>query len=114
MNPSYRKARRLIAARREAAKNPHLHTMASHCRTAGLTPDDAAGIGNALRSKAKSLGINGRAGWTFTARHAPGRQVRVYRYTTAQFATVVNAYRPVAPKNKAAKQVLAHHVSLAA
>lgn len=71
MNASYRKARRIIAQRREAARNPHLHTMASHCRTAGLTPDDATGIGSALRSKAKSLGLNGKAGWTFTAPTPP-------------------------------------------
>lgn len=114
MNASYRKGRRIIAERREAAKNPHLHTMASHCRNTGLNPDEATGIGNALRSKAKSLGINGRPGWTYTARHAPGQQVRVYRYTADQFATAVSAYRPIAARNKTAKQALANRLGLAA
>ncbi|RPE34944.1 hypothetical protein [Kitasatospora cineracea] len=114
MNASYRKARRIIAERRAAAKNPNLHTMSSHCRTAGLDPVDAGGVGGALRSKAKSLGLNGRPGWTFTATHAPGLPVRVYRYTAAEFAAAVTAYRPVAPKNKAAKQALAARLGLAA
>lgn len=114
MNASYRKARRIIAQRRQAAKNPHLHTMASHCRTAGLNPDDATGIGSALRSKAKSLGLNGHAGWTFTAPHAPGKQTRVYRYTADEFAAAVTAYRPIAARTKTCKRTLTHRLRLAA
>lgn len=114
MNASYRKARRIIAERRAAAKNPNLHTMSSHCRTAGLDTADAGGVGGALRSKAKSLGLGGRPGWTFTAAHAPGQPVRVYRYTVAEFATAVAAYRPIAAKNKTAKQTIAARLGLAA
>lgn len=112
MNASARNARRIIKARCNAHRDAkRSHTLASHGRLAGLSEADSAGVGGALRSKAKTCGITGEAARLFRRDHQgrklwrePVRNAR--RYTLAEFAELAGAYNPRAPKYVAAKAVL--------
>ena len=117
MNASARTAARLIRDRRRAhraAKRPH--TLAGHGRLAGLDASAASSVGGALRSKAKTLGVEGTPARLFR-RDSLGRKVwkapvpGARRYTLAQFAQLVTAYRPRAPRLAEAKSVLAAYAS---
>lgn len=110
MNASSRNARRIIAARRDAAKAhaKGLHTLKSHCLAAGLTDDEAGSVAGALRGKAKATGVTGCA--AVMVRKAKDGQVRFVRnakrYDAMQFAALAVAYNPRAPKLVAARALL--------
>jgi hypothetical protein len=97
-----RRAAAILRQRRRDAKLPAgTHSMASHCAAAGLDPELAGGIGNALHSKAKALGLQPAVGRAFrsTTGRLPGvTGRRVCRYTEAQFLAAVTAYNPRAPR----------------
>lgn len=107
------RTRRANAILRERRRNNHLptgtHSMASHCTAAGLDPELASGIGNALHSKAKSLGIPARRGRAFRSVRGilPGvTGAPVHRYTRDQFITALTAYRPRVPRFIDARNLL--------
>jgi len=102
MNASTRRAAAILRQRRRDNKLPTgTRSMASHCAAAGLEPELAAGIGNALHSKAKQLHLTPNTGRAFrsTMGRLPGvTGRRVHRYTEAQFLQAVTAYNPRAAR----------------
>lgn len=99
------RTRRAAAILRQRRRDNSLPTgtrsMASHCIAAGLEPELAAGIGNALHSKAKQLRLTANTGRAFrsTMGRLPGvTGRRVHRYTEAQFLAAVTAYNPRAAR----------------
>jgi len=110
MNAKARTARQIIKARRAADKAHKLglHTAASHALRAGVDPEVASSVGNAVRAKAKTLGIEGRAA-VIVRRTAKGtRPVRgAKRYTADEFRSMVASYKPRAAKYVAARELLA-------
>lgn len=110
MNAKARTARQICKARKAAAKDhaKGLHTLAGHGRLAGLNESDATGIGGALRAKTKLLCVKGRA--AVMVRPTSNGAVPVKgarRYTIAEFATLLSAYRPRVARFVAARETLA-------
>ncbi|MFD5564481.1 hypothetical protein [Kitasatospora griseola] len=110
MNASTRRAAAILRQRRRDNKLPAgTRSMASHCTNAGLAPELAAGIGNALHSKAKQLALKPITGRAFrsTLGRLPGiTGRRVHRYTPAQFLQALTAYNPRAPRLIDARNLL--------
>ena len=113
MNATARTARQIIKARRSEAKAHRvgLHTLTSHAIRAGVAAEDAAGIGNAIRSKAKTLGVCGHAA-VMVRRTAEGtRPVKgAKRYTREDVAQLLTGYNPRAGKYVAAKAQMLTYV----
>lgn len=113
MNAKSRAARQIIKARRNEAKahRAGLHTMTSHALRAGVPAADAAGIGNAVRAKAKSLGVCGHTALMVRRTEAGIRPVKgAKRYTKADVAMLLDGYRPRVAKYVAAKALLSTYV----
>ena len=109
MNAKARTARQICKARRSAAKDhaQGLHTLAGHGRLAGLNESDATGVGGALRAKGKLLCVKGRA--AVMVRPTSNGAVPVKgarRYTVAEFATLLAAYKPRVARFVAARDAL--------
>lgn len=102
MNARTRRAAAILRQRRRDAKLPTgTRSMASHCTAAGLGPELAAGIGNALHSKAKQMHLKPVTGRAFrsTLGVRPGvTGGPVNRYTEAQFHAALTAYNPRATR----------------
>lgn len=114
MNRTARTARRIVKARRAEAKahRAGLHTLTSHALAAGVAPEDAAGIGNAIRAKAKTLGICGHTALMVRRTEAGTVPVRgAKRYARQDVAAMLNGYNPRAAKYVAAKAKLAAYVA---
>ncbi len=97
MNASSRNARRIVQARRDAAKahRKGLHTLNSHARLAGIFDNDTSGVGGALRAKAKTLGVCGHTALMVRRTESGVRPVAgAKRYSKAQVLMLANAYRP--------------------
>lgn len=112
MNATARTARQIVKARRAEAKahSLGLHTLTSHAIRAGVAEADAAGIGNAIRAKAKTLGVCGHTA-VMVRRTAEGtRPVKgAKRYTRFDVAQLLTGYNPRAAKYVTAKaQMLAY------
>ncbi|AKA61706.1 hypothetical protein SEA_YDN12_39 [Streptomyces phage YDN12] len=113
MKPSARTARQIIKARRAEAKahRSGLHTLTSHAIRAGVAEADAAGVGNAIRSKAKTLGICGHTALMVRKTAAGVRPVKgAKRYTRSDVAQMLTSYNPRAAKYVAAKAQLTAYV----
>jgi hypothetical protein len=115
MIKSSRNARRIIQARRDAAKahRQGLHTLASHARLAGVFDNDTSAVGGALRAKAKQCGISGHRATMVRKTDSGVRYVRhARRYSVAEVAELASAYRPrVAKFALARRQLLAYAAS---
>ncbi len=117
MNAKARTARQMIRTRRTetaAAKRPH--TMTSHALRAGVRADYAAGIGSALRTKAKQLGVDGCAVRMFRRTEGGAKLWRepvrgARRYTVADVAAVLPAYKPRAAKNAIARMLMSEYAA---
>lgn len=109
MNAKARTARQIIKARRNetAAHRAGLHTLTSHAIRAGVPVQDAAGIGNAIRAKAKLLGVTGRTA-ILVRRTAEGcRPVKgAKRFTRTDVARLLTGYKPRAARFVEAKELL--------
>jgi hypothetical protein len=85
-------------------------SLATHAIAAGVDRATAAGVASALRTVAKRLGIE-PALTARTRRTVKGGRAsqthQVYRYTRAQVAAIVAAYRPRKAEYKAAALALA-------
>lgn len=112
MNASARAARQIIKSRKQAAKaaKAGLHTTTSHALKAGVSAADAAGIGNAIRAKAKTLGVKGCSAVMVRKTECGVRPVKgAKRFTRSELAVLLGGYNPRAPKFVAAKaQLLAY------
>lgn len=112
MNATARTARQIVKARRNEAKAHKLglHTLTSHALRAGVAEADAAGIGNAVRAKAKSLGVCGHVALMVRRTENGTRPVRgAKRYSKADVAALLTGYNPRAAKYVTAKtQMLAY------
>lgn len=109
MNAKAITARQIIKARRAEAKAHKLgrHTLTSHAIRAGVPAEDAAGIGNAIRAKAKTVGVCGYSAQMVRKTADGVRPVRgAKRYDRRDVALLLMAYNPRAPKFKAAKALL--------
>lgn len=113
MNPRTARNHRAAAILRQRRRDTKLpadtHSMASHAIAAGLASDLASGIGNALHSKAKALGLTPIKGRAFhsTMGVLPGVTGRpVNRYTRAQYIAALTAYNPRAPRLIDARNLL--------
>lgn len=109
MNAKARTARQIIKARRNAAKahRAGLHTLTSHAIRAGVPAEDAAGVGNAIRAKAKSLGVCGHTAIIVRKTAEGVRPVRgAKRYDRRDIALMLLGYNPRAARFKAAKELL--------
>lgn len=107
MKASSRTARRIIKARRNEAKahKAGLHTLTSHAIRAGVPAEDAAGIGNAIRAKAKTLGVCGHTALMVRKTEAGTVPVKnAKRYAKNDVAVLLGSYRPRAPKFQAARE----------
>lgn len=114
MNARATAARRIIKARRNEAKahKAGLHTVTSHALRAGISPEDAAGIGNAIRAKAKVLGVTGATAHIVRRTEAGITWAKnAKRYTVADIALLLTGYRPRLAKYVAAKAALAAYVA---
>lgn len=114
MNSKARAARQIVKARRSETKahRAGLHTLTSHAIRAGVDVKDAAGIGNAIRAKAKTLGVCGHTA-ILVRRTADGvRPVKnAKRYSRADVALLLAGYKPRAAKFVVAReQLLAYAV----
>ena len=112
MNATARTARQIIKARRAEVKahRAGLHTLTGHAIRAGVATEDAAGIGNAIRAKAKTLGVCGHTA-IIVRRTAEGtRPIRgAKRYSREDVALLLSGYNPRAAKFVTAKaQLLAY------
>lgn len=109
MNAKARAARLTIRARRNEAKahRAGLHTLTSHAIRAGVPAEDAAGIGNAIRAKAKTLGVCGQSA-IMARKTADGvRPVRgAKRYDRRDISLLLMGYNPRAARFKSAKVLL--------
>lgn len=115
MNANSRNARRIITARRDAAKSHRvgLHTLAGHARLAGLDADTASAVGGALRGKSKACGITGETARMVRKMEAEIRFVRnARRYSRAEVATLAAAYAPRLNRYKAAKVAVLAYASV--
>jgi hypothetical protein len=113
MNATARTARQIVKARRAEAKahRQGLHTLTSHALRAGVAAEDAAGIGNAIRAKAKTLGVCGHTALMVRRTEAGTVPVKgAKRYTKADIERLLTAYNPRAAKYVAAKAQLAAYV----
>lgn len=121
MNKSSRIARQIVKARRTATRDARrTHTLASHARRAGVFDNDASGVANALRAKAKLCGIQGEAArmfrrneagqkmWRNPVAHRQGRDLvlTARRYTVAEVAALTAVYRPRVEKYALARRQL--------
>lgn len=113
MNATARTARQIRKARRDEAKahKAGLHTVTSHALAAGVAAEHAAGIGNAIRAKAKKMGITGCAAIMVRrtaegTRPVPGAR----RYTKADVERMLCGYNPRAEKFVTAKKQLLAYV----
>lgn len=114
MNANSRNARRIIQARRDAAKahRKGLHTLASHCRLAGIFDNDTSGVAGALRAKTKQCGITGESARMFRKVGSDIRYVRnAKRFTAADVAVLASAYRPRVEKYALARRQLLAYAS---
>lgn len=114
MNAKARTARQIIKARRAAAKahRSGLHTLTGHAIRAGVAAEDAAGIGNAIRAKAKTLGVTGTAAVIVRKTATGTRPVKgARRYTRSEVATLLGSYKPRAAKFAAAKSLVAAYAA---
>jgi hypothetical protein len=114
MNAKSAAARRIIKARRNENKAHRLglHTTTSHALRAGVAAEDAAGIGNAVRAKAKTLGVCGHTAIMVRKTESGVRFVKgAKRYTKADVAAMLGGYRPRLAKYVAAKDLLTEYVS---
>ena len=114
MNAKATAARRIIKARRNEAKahKAGLHTLTSHALRAGIAAEDAAGIGNAVRAKAKSLSVCGHTAIMVRSTDAGIVCVKnAKRYTKADVAKLLSAYRPRLAKYVEAKALLAAYAA---
>lgn len=117
MNAKSRTARQIIKSRRaEAAAAKRPHTATSHALRAGVAPEHAAGIGNAVRAKAKLFGVKGRADRVFRTNSAGQKMWRkpvkgARRYTKNELALMLTGYNPRAPKFALAKTQLMAYVN---
>ena len=109
MNAKARTARQIIKARRneQKAHRAGLHTMTSHAIRAGVAAADAAGIGNAIRAKAQTVGVCGHTAIMVRKTAQGVRPVRgAKRYARRDIALMLVAYNPRAARYKAAKDLL--------
>lgn len=101
---------RAAATRLVASVRRRPRSLATHALAAGIDRDTAAGVATALRTVAKRLGIEAAA-TARTRRTVRGGRARqthtVYRFTRAQVACLVAAYRPRKPAYVAAALALA-------
>lgn len=116
MNAKARTARQIIRNRKadaRSAKRPH--TLAGHCRIAGLDAADASGVAGALRAKGKTLGVTGCPVRMFR-RNAAGQKLwkqpvkNARRFTTDEFAEIAAAYNPRAARYVTARATLLAYV----
>lgn len=97
MIKSSRNARRIVQARRDAAKahRQGLHTLKSHALKAGLDESTASGVGGALRAKGSVCGIVGHRAVMVRKTDRGVCFVRnARRYSAAEVATLAQAYAP--------------------
>jgi hypothetical protein len=115
MIKSSRNARRIVQARRDAAKahRQGLHTLKSHALKAGLDASTASAVGGALRAKTKSCGVTGKSARMVRKMGEEVRFVRnARRYSRTDAATLAAAYAPKLNRYKDARQlVLAYAAS---
>lgn len=114
MNATARTARQIIKARRDEAKahRKGLHTVTSHALRAGVPAEDAAGVGNAIRAKAKTLGVCGHTAIMVRRTDKGVRPVKgAKRYGKQDVAAMLNGYNPRAAKYVAAKAALLAYVA---
>ncbi|AMD42783.1 hypothetical protein SEA_XKCD426_42 [Streptomyces phage Xkcd426] len=114
MNATARTARQIVKARRAEAKahRAGLHTVTSHALAAGVAAEDAAGIGNAIRAKAKTLGVCGHTAIMVRRTENGTRPVKgAKRYTKADVAAMLTGYNPRAAKYVTAKAQLLAYVA---
>lgn len=101
---------RATAGRLTSSCHRRPRSLATVALAAGVAKDAAAGVANGLRSVAKRLGLAPAATARTRRTVAGGRahQTRtVTRWTLAQVARLVAAYRPRKPEFKAAVVLLA-------
>ena len=109
MIKSSRNARRIVQARRDAAKahRQGLHTLKSHALKAGLDDSTASGVGGALRSKTRACGVTGQSARMVRKVGADVRYVRNgRRYSHTEVAQLAQAYSPKLDRYKAARQLI--------
>lgn len=114
MNAKARAARQIRNARRDEAKAHRLglHTVTSHALRAGIPAEDAAGIGNAVRAKAKTLGVCGHTARMVRRTEDGIRPVKgAKRYRREDVALMLTGYRPRLAKYVAAKELLAAYAA---
>lgn len=101
--------RRCTANRLVASCRRRPRSLATHLIAAGVDRDDIAGAASGLRSVAKRLGVvpavTGRTHRTVHGGRSHATH-NVYRYTAAQVARIVSAYRPRKAEYKVAAQML--------
>lgn len=88
-----RAVRRLLVARRSAARAAHradLHTVASHLRAMGVDTATAMGMASTVRKKITTPGVEGFATRSLTDR----RRRPCTRYTRAQVLAALRVYKP--------------------
>ncbi|MET7731240.1 hypothetical protein ABZT02_07710 [Streptomyces sp. NPDC005402] len=97
--------RRTAAGRLASSCHRRPRSLATVAVAAGVAKDTAAGVANGLRSVAKRLAL-APAATARTRRTVAGGRARrthtVTRWTLAQVARMVEAYRPRKPEYKAA------------
>lgn len=112
MSITTRRAKSIIRQRRAANKATKAsHTLRSHCLRAGLDESVAGGVAGALRSKGKAIGVTGTEARLFRRDRQGNKLWRepvrgAKRYTRDEFLAIAEAYKPVAPKYKAARETL--------
>lgn len=113
MNSNARAARRIVKARRDEnrAHRLGLHTVTSHALRAGVDAADAAGIGNAIRAKAKTVGICGHSALMVRKTAEGVRPVKgAKRYTREDIAVMLGSYNPRAARFVEAKAKMLAYV----
>lgn len=114
MNAKARTARQICKARQNEAKahRAGLHTLTSHAIRAGVPMADAAGVGNAIRAKAKTLGVCGHAAIMVRKTAEGVKPVKgAKRFSKANIAALLNGYNPRVAKYVAAKNALLAYVN---
>ena len=114
MNAKARTARQICKARRSEVKDHRagLHTLTSHAILAGVPVADASGVGNAIRAKAKSMGVCGHAALIVRKTAEGVKPVKgAKRFSKANIAALLNGYNPRVAKYVAAKAALITYVT---
>lgn len=109
MNANATAARRIVKARRAAAKahKAGKFTLKSHAMQAGLEATVAGSVAGALRTKRTAAGVTGTA--SYMVRKAECGIVPVRggkRYTQDEFRALVKLYKPRAAQYVAARELL--------